>query len=39
MSPMLEYVYQMTGIDAAYILIGMACPDSDSAHSGNCSVM
>ena len=24
MSPMLEYVYQMTGIDAAYILIGMA---------------
>ena len=23
MSPMLEYVYQMTGIDAAYILIGM----------------
>lgn len=24
MSPMLEYVYQMTGIDAAYILIGLA---------------
>ncbi len=24
MSPMLEYVYQTTGIDAAYILIGMA---------------
>ena len=24
MSPMLEYVYQMTGIDAAYILIGIA---------------
>ena len=24
MSPMLEYVYQPTGIDAAYILIGMA---------------
>ena len=24
MSPMLEYVYQMTGIDAAYILMGMA---------------
>ena len=24
MSPILEYVYQMTGIDAAYILIGMA---------------
>ena len=24
MSPMLDYVYQMTGIDAAYILIGMA---------------
>ncbi len=23
MSPMLDYVYQMTGIDAAYILIGM----------------
>lgn len=24
MSPMLEYIYQTTGIDAAYILIGMA---------------
>lgn len=24
MSPMLEYVYQMTGIDTAYFLIGMA---------------
>lgn len=39
MSPILEYVYQVTGVDTAYILAGMLACDSDFVDFNNCDIM